>query len=439
MAGAKIVVIGGGSYLWSPRMMQDLVLEEGLEGSTITLMDIASEPLQLMLKLGEKIIRRAKTDSKIEGTTNRREALEGADYVILTISTGGFETMKHDLDIPLKYGVYQPVGDTTGPGGISRALRNIPVVVDIAKDMEDLCPNAWLINYTNPMTTLCRAVNRTTKIRTIGLCHELFGTLHWLQEALHVENESDIHVKIAGINHLVWILDLRIKGEDGFPLLKRYMESRGDSILDRGRVAVNLELFKVFGCLPVAAARHTSEFFPYFLTEETQAGKKFGIKLTTIADRVRRAAKERENAEKMVRGERPLRLVKSEETASRIISALANRKDEVHVMNLPNRGQVANLPRDAVVETYGVVGARGACGMEVGDLPLGVLNTLYPHVVKYELTVEAALTGDRNLALQAMLTDPLIRNFESASKMLDELLEANAEYLPQFFGGEKSA
>jgi len=424
MVEVKIVIIGGGSFLWSPTIIKDIVLTKDLSGSTITLMDIDPKALHIMLKLGEKIVEKAGEDFKIEGTTDRREALQGADYVILTISTGGLEAMRHDLEIPQKYGVYQSVGDTTGPGGVSRALRNIPVVVNIAKDMEDLCPDAWLINFTNPMTTLCRAINKTTKIKTIGLCHGLFGTLHMLQKIFNVELR-DIQAKVGGINHFIWILDLRVKGEDGYPLLRDYVDRHGVSISP-----VGLRLFQAFGYLPAPQDRHIAEFFPYFLTEEAEAGKKYGVSLTTISDRLRSRARIEEDVMKMLSGEKPIEMTMSQEAASSIISALANRREEIHIMNLPNRGQIANLPMDTVVETFGVVSVSGAHGIAVGKLPKGILNTVYPHVIKNELTVEAALTGDKQLALQAMLTDPLVRNFENAEKMLDELLRANEKYLP---------
>jgi len=427
MVEVKIVVIGGGSFLWSPSIIKDIILTKDLSGSTITLMDIDPKALRVMLKLGEKIVKKAGRDFKIEGTTNRREALQGSDYVILTISTGGLETMKYDLEIPRKYGVYQSVGDTTGPGGISRALRTIPVVVNITEDMEDLCPNAWLINYTNPITTLCMAVNKTTKIKTIGLCHGLFDTLHMLQKIFSVR-PHEIQVKVGGINHLLWILDLQVKGQDGYALLRDYIDRHGLSISP-----VALKLFQGFCYLPAPQDRHIAEFFPYFLTEEAEAGKKYGVSLTTISDRLQRRAEIKQNIMKMLSGKMPIEMTKSWEKASDIISAIENRREEIHIMNLPNKGQIANLPMDTVVETFGVVSASGAHGIAVGKLPNGILNTLYPHVIKNELAVEAALTGDRQLALQAMLTDPLVRNIENAKKMLDELLKANAKYLPQFF------
>lgn len=428
MSHPKIVLIGGGSYNWTPTLVRDIVATQDLEGSTITLHDIDSKSLEVMLSLGKRIIEQTGREFKIEATEDRRGALQDAEYVVLTISTGGLEAMRYDLEIPLRYGIYQSVGDTVGPGGISRALRNIPIVVEMARDMEDICPDAWFINYSNPMTTICRAVTKVSKIRTVGLCHGLLEGISILKRIFGINNESDMQVKAAGINHLPWIIRISVKGKDGFHLLREHIKRNGISA-----APVALELFKAFGCLPGVGDRHVAEFFPYFLTKETDAGLKYGVRLTTIEDRLQSRKAQIDQVNKMLSGAMPIEMKKSRESASNIISAMANKRDEIEIVNLPNGGQVNNLPRDSVVETYGVVGGRGAEGIAVGDVPPAVQAILHQHIVKHELTVDAALNGDRKLALQAMLLDPLVRNFDTVGKMLDELLEANRNYLPQFF------
>lgn len=190
MMDVDIVLIGGGSYAWTPTIIRDIVVTKDLEGSTIVLHDIDERALDVMSALGKKIISQARSHFKIKATTDRRQALQGAQYVILTISTGGLETMRHDLEIPLKYGIYQSVGDTVGPGGISRALRNTPVVLEMAKDMEEICPDAWFINYSNPMTMICRAVTKVTRIRTIGLCHGLLEGILMLKRILDIKSDN---------------------------------------------------------------------------------------------------------------------------------------------------------------------------------------------------------------------------------------------------------
>ncbi len=222
--------------------------------------------------------------------------------MILTISTGGFDAMEADVELPKKYGIYQAVGDTVGPGGLSRALRNIPVVVKLARNMERYCPGAWLLNYTNPMTTLTRAVTSETGVPTIGLCHELYGTLGLMQRIFGLKDwTKEIAVRAAGINHLMWVTEMDINGEDGFRMLRDYLrnpkkyaerEKKAGRKLDLthaethiGSNRVKFELFKVFGALPAAGDRHVAEFFPHFLSEKTNRGADWGVHLTTVEQR----------------------------------------------------------------------------------------------------------------------------------------------------------
>lgn len=443
----RIVIVGGGSYGWGPTIIRDIAVTEHLAGCHIVLEDIDPEPLEILYPLGQKIVEAAGTGCTIEATTDQKEALTDADFVILTITTGGLDMMEHDIAVPLKYGIYQPVGDTVGPGGLMRALRNIPVVVDIARDIEKYAkPGCWLLNYTNPMTTICRAVTRETSVPTIGLCHELFGTLGMLQGIFGVDDwHRDITVKVGGINHLPWIVEMDVKGQDGFALLRKVLEKPTEvhqveglklSIdthkLDRSRV--KFELFKVFGCLPAAGDRHLVEFFPYFCTEKTNAAADFGVALTTVKERreVWRAGAI-ENCKKMLSGETEISLERSGETASRIIAALSGGEPMIDVVNIPNVGQIDNLPRDAVVECMGTIDGTGVHGIAIGELPPGIAANVVRHVYNQEMTVEAALTGDRNLALQVLYNDPLLRDdWRIAPKMLDEMIELTKEYLPQF-------
>ena len=445
MKRIKITLIGGGSLEWTPKLLVDLALTDELKGNHICLHDIDKEALSLMHRLGKKIIKEAGNDFHLSSTTSLEEALEDTNYVILSISAGGLATMRYDLEIPLKYGVYQSVGDTVGPGGLSRALRSIPVVVRIAKKMESLCPDAWLINYTNPMSTLCRAINKTTRIKTVGLCHELLLVLRTLKRILKVKEDPDIQVKTAGINHFTWILELKIKDKDGFPLLKEYIEREQEKLkkqinsLDwkslnpfKDNNLLKFELFKTYGFLPAEGDRHVAEFFPCFLTEKTSAGKKYGIKLTRIEDRLERIERGRAEVQSMIDGNQSISLECSGEKVCDIISAIAIGKDSTFMMNLPNQGQIANLPSEVIVETAGLANANGVHPVSVGELPPGILGLTLEHITNQEMIVEAALTGNKKLALQALVNDPLVKNCEDAAKMLDELLQANADYLPQF-------
>jgi len=445
MSAVKIVIVGGGSYSWGPLFIRDLVVTPELAGSTIVLHDIDPEAMDLVYRAGQLLIQMGDYDFHFQQTGNLAKALNGADFVILTITTGRLETMRHDLEIPAQYGIIQAVGDTVGPGGLSRGLRNIPVVVDIARQMEIHCPDAWLLNYTNPMTTLTRAVTRETRIKTIGLCHEWLG-VRWKLAKLFNTTEEALQPHIAGVNHLIWLLDCWLDGRSLIPELHDMaakvlsgeldLDPDDDSLFaDHGRV--KSRLLQLFGALPVAGDRHVAEFFPYFLTEATNRGQTYQVALTSVADRYDWRAEDKARLEAVVSGDmgiRPFLQEQSNEAAHSIVTALATNGRYTGIMNLPNKGQIANLPHDVVVETYGVVERGGAHGISAGDLPPAIHAIVSRHVSNQELIVEAALTGDRNLAQQALLNDPMVMLApETAVVMLDEILEANRDYLPLFY------
>jgi len=444
MARVKVVIIGGGSYNWTPTIVRDLCLQEDLEGELV-LEDIDPEPLKLTEPLAKRISESAGGNFKVSATTDQTEALTGADFVILTISTGRLATMYHDLEIPRKYGLHQPVGDTVGPGGISRGLRNIPVVVEIAREMERVCPNAWFINYTNPMTTLTRSIYKYTSIKAIGLCHELFGVRRTIARTLEVP-EEELDLKVAGVNHFIWILSCMHNGED---MLKKLVEAeeRGrikgpvddDSLvnktamLDKNRAKI--EMLKIFGALPAEGDRHLVEFVPYFLTERANQAANYGVSMTYISDREKGYADKKASIERQLSGEEEIHMKASREAVSKLVSALANHKfNTIDIVNLPNSGQIANLPMGAVVETLGIIGPHEATPLCVGNLPPAIQAMCNLHVQNQEMIVEAAMTGDRKLVLQALYNDPQVKEFDFIPQMLDELLEANKEYLPAFFG-----
>ena len=440
MARTRICFVGGGSYQWTPKLLTDIALTEDLSG-TIVLHDVAPEPMEVMKRLGEKIMAKAGADFTFETSDNLAEALRDAEFVIVTITTGGLEAMRKDLDIPLKYGIYQSVGDTVGPGGFSRALRNVPVMLNIAKTMEQVCPNAWMLNLTNPLTVLTRTVTSQTSIKAMGLCHELQGVRGGMIR-MFGGDVDDFEMKVAGINHLIWLLDLKIKGRDGFEMVREY-EASGKAVPLRStsgghrapfqdRWRVKTSLLETYGYLPAAGDRHIAEFFPYFLTEETGAGEDYGVLLTKIEHRYDMLHASQAQVKRWLADEEPIPLDHSPEESANIIAGMVNGKPARAIVNLPNHGQIDNLPREVIVETLADVGATGANPLGVGALPAGVLGTIHPHVVNQELTLEAALTGDRQLALQALIGDPLVHDYRSAPKLLDELLEAHAELLPQF-------
>lgn len=439
MSVTRICFIGGGSYNWMPKLLGDLALTPDLSGD-IVLHDINHAALDDIQRYGRKVMAATGARFSIETTTRLEEGLRGAEFVVVTITTGGLDTMELDIEIPKKYGIYQSVGDTVGPGGLSRALRNVPVMAEIARTMERVCPDAWMLNLTNPMTVLTRIVGMVSRIRVVGLCHELMGVRGALMR-LFGGTVDDYEVRVAGVNHLIWLLDLKIRGRDGFSQLREHLKSGGalpvlpdqgnwhDNFLDRWQV--KMQLFDLYGALPAAGDRHLAEFFPYFLTPENDYGAEVGVGLTTIQNRRDQVAEARRRVRAAIDAQLPP-LERSHEATADIVSAVANGRSVRSIVNLPNTGQIDNLPRGAVVETLAELGPVGAVPLTVGRLPLGVLSTLLPHVVNQELIAQASLTGDRQLALQAMVNDPLVGDLKTAQALLDELIEAHPAYLPQF-------
>lgn len=441
----KIVIIGGGSYTWSPIFMHEIASHPVTQDARLVLMDLDQERLDLLYDLGMKMIADRGSGLVIEKTTSLEGALQGADFILLTITTGGLDAMRVDLEVPARYGTQQSVGDTTGPGGLSRALRNIPVVAEIGRQVAQTCPKALLLNYTNPMTTLTRVLSMQG-VRVLGLCHEWAGVRKKLAPLLGVAPEG-LTPRIAGINHLIWLTELRADGQDVWSMLTIVMDKvlSGEIVVDEGditvfadRFLVKARLFKAFGALPVAGDRHLAEFFPHFITEGTNWGQDYRFRLTGIEERMGVEFFARMLLESILRGDTPLEPALeqlSSEDAADIIAAAMTGEPYIGLMNLPNVGQIANLPQEAVVETMGIVDQAGPQPITFGTLPPGLQAILERHIRSQEMTIEAALAGDRALALQVVLNDPLSSRLtlDQAEALLDEMLEANRAYLPAFF------
>jgi alpha-galactosidase/6-phospho-beta-glucosidase family protein len=441
----KITILGGGSYTWGPTFMRDIFATPELAGSRLVLHDIVQNRMDLVYALGQKMIRDFTLDFHLEKTLSLDESLQGADFVILTITTGRLDSMRPDLEIPVKYGIKQPVGDTTGPGGLSRALRNIPVVAEIGRKVMEICPDALFLNYTNPMTVLTRTL-AMQGVKVVGLCHEWIGVREKLAQIFSTNPES-ITARIAGVNHLIWVTDLYVEGKpvwDELPALTDKILSGKikvdgeDTSVFADHAKVKSTLFKLYGALPAAGDRHVAEFFPHFINESTHWGADYDVNLTSIEDRMGLEAFARMMIESVIRGETslwPFMQDVSTEAANKIIRAVTCGKKYRGIMNLPNVGQIDNLARDAVVETYGVIDAVGANAIAYGEVPAGVQNLVGHHVCQQEMTVQAALTGSREIALQVLLNDPLSSRLtvSQARQMMEELLEANKQYLGLFF------
>jgi alpha-galactosidase/6-phospho-beta-glucosidase family protein len=439
--GPRIAFVGGGSYQWGPKIIQDVALNEELRGGTLVLHDINGEALDDMYQWGQEALDVAQADLKLEKTLRLEEALRGADFVVLSISTGGLDATALDLEIPARYGVVQTVGDTVGPGGLFRGLRNIPVVVEIGRAMEEYCPDAFLLNLTNPLTVLTRAVSKATSIRAVGLCHELFSTLGMLSKMFDLPEEA-INVRVAGVNHFIWVTDVSVHGRDVTEEAFRRIsggeareislsDAAGDTDPFTNTWGFRTELCRLYGYLAAAGDRHVCEFLPGYLRDEKER-ERLDLRVTTVGVRRERLATDRERVRRMIRGEETIPTGRSREEISDIMAAMWSGEDSVNIVNLPNAGQVRDLPLGVVVETYGALNGTGASGIVFGELPPPIAALVHPHVFNQEAIVQAGLTGDTNLAFRAFLNDPLVGSGPDARKMFEEMFEAQREYLPLF-------
>ncbi len=446
----KVTFIGGGSYQWVPLLFRDIAVNPHLQGTRFVLHDIDAERNFELAEICRVIAKKVHSSIIVETEDVLDRAIGGANAVILCISTGGLDAMEHDIEIPKKYGIHQPVGDSTGPGGVSRTLRNVPVVVDLVRRMEKLCPDAWLLNLTNPMNQIVRAVQRTSRIKVIGLCHEFKSFMGTVEALLGLKDwEKEASATIAGINHFAWVTELRINGRDGLQMLRERIRESDSSLADRGGNSVNpshslsenkvkFTLLENYGSIPYPGDRHLVEFFPYFLSAKTRHGADFGVALTSIEDRRFKwiGYFKQRIAEWMGDAPDSVPLTPSHESLAPILAALvANGPVTVQPATLPNRGQVANLPLGSSVETLVTFGPGLVSPHASGSLPEAILGLVQKHCSNQDLMVDAALEGSRAKALQAMLADPLnnSNDYREIVTLLDELLEANAQLLPQFF------
>jgi alpha-galactosidase len=446
----QVTIVGGGSYQWGPELMADLFGTPSLAGMHLVLQDINPDPLPKMEALAHKLNEALGTKATIMTTTDQRKALEGADFVIVCISTGAFRSMAVDLDVPAAHGITQTVGDSVGPGGINRALRNIPVLVGIGHDMEEVCPDAWLFNITNPMTTLTRSICRETNIKTVGLCHEVGNFC--MDLAIATRNRAeDVVPSVLGVNHFPVLIDLKVAGADGFELLRELVDEVGGlaslapypgrpeaekfSKLDFAqRHMFKLMLLERWGTFPAAGDRHIAEFLSFALTPESDWGAAYNIDLSPISRRVKIAAEDVANVDAWLAGTQELQTWQSGELPSPMIQAMLTGEPFEAPVNIPNTGQAPQLPAEVVLESICVIDDQGIRGRDVSILPAPYDEIVRRHTATQELTVEAAIRGDRKLAAEAFVLDPLAGrgDLKETESMIDELLAGTAEWLPQF-------
>ncbi|MBE3068582.1 MAG: hypothetical protein IMZ73_14355 [Chloroflexi bacterium] len=457
----KIVVIGAGSASFGENTLSALMRSKKLRGSMLALVDHNLETLDTVRRLAERLNREWDSGITITTHTHHQEALEGAGFVVSAIEVGAREGLwRKDFEIPLKYGVRQPYAENGGPGGFAHAARNIGPVMGIAHDMEQACPDAWFINFTNPMIRICDAVNRHSKIKAVGLCHQIFigytmvgialakdlgievpeGIVGMhadpMQAPLHNQVKTQIvprvDIRAAGLNHFSWIISIRDRqtGEDLYPLFKkRFFE------LDPSFEPLTRRVFDAFGLFPVPGDSHLCEYLPWVSDPATKPWEKYHLPLYDWDMNAAVREFEHERLKSMADGEATIDGLKDtdSEGALEMIENVAGASTRYHLAaNLSNQGQIANLPLGCTVETPVVVDGDGIHPVHVGAFPEPVAEILRREVTVAQLCVDAAVEGSREKALQCLLLDPVITDIEAAKQVLDDYLTSYKEYLPQF-------
>ena len=446
----KFAYLGGGSREWARKLMMDLALCPELTGE-IALYDIDGEAAHLNEQLGNWLQHQPGVVSNwhYRVAPTLADALHGADFVIISIQPGTLEVMAEEIDIAEQYGLYYPVGDTTGAPGLVRGLRAATIYAGFAEAIAKHCPHAWIINYTNPMAICTRTLTKIEpKFNVIGCCHEVFSTQGMLAkiagEYLNVEipPRSGIHVNVLGINHFTWVDQAHWQGHDLLEILRQHItkpgilrsytqaEVEGWNDWFRCENQVKFQLFQRFNVLAAAGDRHLVEFLPGFIRSPDTLFK-WGIIRTPVSWRISRWEKAPLQTRKLISGETPLDLKSSGEEGVKQIKALIGLGDHITNVNLPNQGQISNLPCDAVVETNALFRHNEVRPLLAGALPAGLVSLLQQHCTNQELIVDAALSHDKDLAFQAVFNDPSsCLPIDTAWDMFNRMLHASREFLP---------
>ena len=435
----RITFIGAGSLEFTRGLARDILTFPLLCDATLALMDVDAERLEFAQKSVQRIVDMGGYPARVEATMDRAEALKGADVVLVTILANGVDVWRHDIEIPKKYGVDTNIGDTRGPSGIFRALRTIPVMLEIARDMERYCPDAIMLNYTNPMVMLCRALQRESSIQLTGLCHSVQGTAKMLARWIGAPID-EITYTCAGINHMAWYLKYEWNGLDAYPLIRKAIAERPEVYNEE---IVRNEMFLHLDRYVTESSGHNSEYNWWFrkrpdLIEKYcthGTGWNPGEYAYIIKRYLDRAQSWRDDAKRWFASDTPIPLKRGHEYAAYIINALKGGEPFEFNGNVRNTSLVTNLPQDACVEVPVWATKKGLSPAHVGALPpqCALLTNLSASIE--ELAVEAALTGDPRLVFQAIAHDPLtaaVLSLAEIKQMVDEMFQQNQAYLPQF-------
>ena len=440
----KLVLIGAGSTVFTQRLVSDLILSGEADRWELALVDIDPVTLDAVDRLVRKMLALKGVDFPIVSTTNRRDVLANADYVVTTLAVGGRRGWELDVQVPRKHQIFQPVGDTMMPGGISRALRMIPQMVAIAKDIGELCPDAYFLNYSNPMTAVCRAVRVATGVPVIGLCHGVHYVEGVLARFLGV-NEESISSFGVGLNHLTFLTHIRCNGEDAMPMLQQELDRKTDwpnGVTGRApRYSDDpfaWSIFERYGVLPVALDRHITEFYPERFPHGQYYGRTLGINAYSIDGRIALGDTWFDEMLAVARSPDPLptsffeNVPGESEQLVEMMQSLLRDKRHVYSVNMPNGGAVPGLPAQAILELPAAAGAVGFTPLQSPALPPALTAKLLSKIAAVEVTVEAALTGSFDLFVEALLTDGTVSDPDKAVALARDLIEAHRAHLPQF-------
>lgn len=433
----KITFIGAGSTIFAKNVLGDAMLTPSLADSHIALYDIDEKRLRESEAMLKTINKNANQNrAEIQVYHDRKEALRDADFVVNAIQVGGYKpSTVIDFEIPKKYGLRQTIGDTMGIGGIFRTLRTLPVMLEFAREMEEVCPNAWLLNYTNPMAMLTMGVLKATSIKTVGLCHSVQVCVPELFEHLGIKEQydlADFQWKIAGINHMAFLLEITKDGEDFYPTIRQLAEEKENPHRD----SVRFELMKRFGYYITESSEHNAEYHPYFIKSKyPELIDELGIPLDEYLTRCENQIRDWETMREDIVDNGDLTHKRSREYASYIMDAIKTGNPTVIAGNVLNKGLITNLPEDVCVEVPCLVDKNGIQPTYVGALPTQLAALNRTNINVQELTVEAALTLEKDKIYQAAYLDPHLSSelsLADITQLVDDLFEAHGDYLPDY-------
>ncbi|MFQ5399828.1 MAG: hypothetical protein ACE5E7_09545 [Anaerolineae bacterium] len=460
MSKTKIVIIGAGSASFGPTTLATLLRKPSLHGSELALVDLDEAALDTAFRVAEKMNTAWGAGMTITASRNRCDVLAGAAFVVISIEVPPREKLwRMDWEIPRKHGLRQPYAENGGPGGLMHACRQIPPFMEIVRDMEALCPDALLINFSNPLPRITRAVTKYSQIKVVGKCHQIdvgygiaavllrdrngitvpegvslrsdpanVAVIHAMAEA----GRQRFDIKSAGLNHFIWLVDIRDRatGEDLYPALRAAVDNAPPTL-----EPFSMELFRLFGLCPIPGDTHLVEYLPWAHDPVAKPWEHYHISLydwngnEATRDYLHHMMAQMAQGDMSVEG---MREAHSEGAAELIAAVACNENYYDETVNIPNEGAIAGLPDETIVEVPALVSGLGVRGIHIGALPEPITELLRREAALVELIVDAAVTGDRNLALQALLLDPMINDLGRARAVLDDYLEAFSVHLPQF-------